>query len=142
MRHLPFATTREITLARHDFDPATAVPDGRPPAKARLFDGTIDGPYRGSVNGESLGAQVTVLTYGNDEPGKGPVLHVHPYDEVFVVQQGRARFFVGDQVIDAEAGETVLGPAGLPHRFVNLGPGRLQTLDIHMSPRWIQTDLD
>lgn len=129
-------------MTRRDFDPATVTPDGRPPATARLFDGGVDGPYRGFVNGEALGTQVTILTYGNDEPGKGPVLHVHPYDEVFVVQQGRARFFVGDRTIDAEAGETVMGPAGVPHRFVNLGPGRLQTLDIHLSPRWIQTNLE
>jgi mannose-6-phosphate isomerase-like protein (cupin superfamily) len=129
-------------MARHDFDPATIRSDGRPPAKARLFDGTLLGPHRGSVNGEILATQITVLAYGNDEAGLGPKLHVHPYDEVFVIQQGRARFFVGDQVIDAEAGETVLGPAGVPHKFVNLGPGRLQTLDIHLSPRWIQTDLE
>jgi mannose-6-phosphate isomerase-like protein (cupin superfamily) len=129
-------------MTRRDFDPSTVTPDGRPPAKARLFDGATGGPYRGSVNGDRLGTQVTVLTYGNDEPGVGPVLHVHPYDEVFVVTQGRARFFVGDQVIDAEAGETVLGPAGVPHRFINLGPGRLQTIDIHHSPKWIQTNLE
>ena len=129
-------------MARHDFDPATVELDGRRPGKSRLFDGTLDGPYRGSLNGETLSTQITVLAYGNHEPGLGPRLHVHPYDEVFVVQEGRARFFVGDDVIDAEAGETVLGPAGLPHRFVNLGPGRLQTLDIHLSPRWIQTDLE
>ena len=128
-------------MTRRDFDPGTVTPDGRPPAKATLFDATQGGPYRGSVNGETLGTQMTVLTYGNDEPGVGPPLHVHPYDEVFVVQEGRARFFVGDQTIDAAAGETVLGPAGVPHRFVNLGPGRLQTLDIHLSPRWIQTNL-
>ena len=129
-------------MTRRDFDPATVTPDGRPPAKARLFDATVDGPYRGSINGETLSTQITVLTYGNDEPGVGPVLHVHPYDEVFVVQKGRARFFVGDQTIDAEAGETVMGPAGVPHKFINLGPGRLQTLDIHLSPRWIQTNLE
>jgi mannose-6-phosphate isomerase-like protein (cupin superfamily) len=129
-------------MARHDFDPATVTPDGRQPAKSRLFDGTHGGPHRGSVNGELLATQVTVLTYGNDEPGAGPKLHVHPYDEVFIIQEGRARFFVGDQVIDAEAGEVVLGPAGLPHKFINLGPGRLQTLDIHQSPRWIQADLE
>ena len=129
-------------MTRRDFDPATVTPDGRPPAKAKLFDGTTGGPYRGSVNGEALGTQLTVLTYGTDEPGKGPVLHVHPYDEVFVVTLGRARFFVGDQTIDAEAGETVLGPAGVPHKFINLGPGRLQTVDIHLSPKWIQTNLE
>ncbi|MGB3501433.1 MAG: cupin domain-containing protein [Mesorhizobium sp.] len=129
-------------MTRRDFDPATVTPDGRAPSKARLFDGTLTGPHRGSVNGEALGTDVTVLTYGNDEPGTGPVLHVHPYDEVFVVTLGQARFFVGDQVIDAQAGDTVMGPAGVPHRFINLGPGRLQTIDIHRSSRWIQTNLE
>ena len=129
-------------MARNDFDPATVTPDGRPASKERLFDPTVDGPWRGFVNGEVLGGQVTVLTYGTDDIGVGPRLHVHPYDETFIVVQGNARFFVGDTVIDASAGEIVLGPAGVPHRFENLGPGRLQTVDIHHSPRWIQTDLD
>ena len=126
-------------MTRKDFDPATIQPDERPPAMAKLFDGP--GPWRGSVNGETLGGPVTVLAYGNDNPGEGPGLHVHPYDETFIVTEGRARFFVGDRVIDAIAGEVVLGPKGIPHRFENLGPGRLQTIDIHHSPRWIQTDL-
>ncbi len=127
---------------RRDFDPATVTPDGRMPVKIRLFDSTNLGAKRGSVNGETISTQVTVLAYGNDEPGTGPPLHVHPYDEIFTVLEGCARFFVGDKVIDADAGEVVLGPAGVPHRFINLGPGRLQTLDVHLSPRWIQTNLD
>ncbi len=129
-------------MTRRDFDPSTVVPDGRAPARARLFDAGDPAPKRGSVNGETLATQVTILAYGNDVPGTGPVLHVHPYDEVFTILEGHARFFVGDQVIDAEAGDVVLGPAGVPHRFINLGPGRLQTLDIHHSPRWIQTNLE
>ena len=129
-------------MARHDFDPAAVTPDGRRPAKARLFDGTLGGPNRGSVDGEALATQVTVLTYGTDESGRGPKLHVHPYDETFIVTEGRARFFVGETTLDAAAGEVVFGPAGVPHRFENLGPGRLQTIDIHHSPEWIQTDLD
>lgn len=131
-----------MAAPRRDFDPATVVADGRPPAKAMLFDAANAGPRRGSVNGDVLGTQATILAYGNDAPGTGPVLHVHPYDEIFVILEGNARFFVGDQVIDAAAGEVVLGPAGVPHRFVNLGPGRLQTLDVHQSPRWIQTNLE
>lgn len=110
--------------------------------RARLFDGGLPGPFRGFVNGDVLSTGATVLAYGNDEPGTGPPLHVHPYDEIFLVQQGRARFFVGDHVIDADAGDVVLGPKGLPHRFINLGLGRLQTMDIHLSPRWIQTNLE
>jgi len=129
-------------MARRDFDPATARPDGRTAAKGTVFDPDREGAWRGSLAGEAIGCAVTVLAYGNDTPGEGPRLHVHPYDETFIVIAGRARFFVGDEVIEAEAGEAVLGPAGVPHRFENVGSGRLQTIDIHHSPRWIQTDLD
>ncbi|MCJ8519424.1 mannose-6-phosphate isomerase-like protein (cupin superfamily) [Pseudorhizobium tarimense] len=129
-------------MARRDFDPESVKPDGRTPAKGVLFDAGSAGPWRGSLAGEAIGGQLTILAYGNDTPGEGPRLHVHPYDETFVVITGRARFFVGDAVIEASAGEAVLGPAGLPHRFENLGPGRLQTIDIHHSPCWIQTNLD
>ncbi|MGJ4801915.1 cupin domain-containing protein [Luteimonas sp. SDU82] len=128
-------------MARKDFDPSTVAPHGRAPTKARLFDPGVGGPWRGSIEGIAMGGAVTVLAYGTDTPGAGPGLHVHPYDETFIVVQGRARFFVGGTVIEAAAGEIVLGPAGIPHRFENLGPGRLQTVDIHHSPRWIQTDL-
>ncbi len=128
-------------MARNDFDPSTVTPDGRSPSKQKLFDATGSGPWRGHVPGEALASGTTVPAYGTDEIGMGPKLHVHPYDETFVVTAGRARFYVGDQVIDAEAGDIVLGPKGLPHRFENLGPGRLQTIDIHHSPVWLQTDL-
>ncbi|MCP8938640.1 cupin domain-containing protein [Alsobacter sp. SYSU M60028] len=128
-------------MPRRDFDPASVTPDGRAPAKARLFTPDGDQPWRGHVHGEAIGGECTVLTYGNDTVGMGPKLHMHPYDETFVVVAGRARFFVGDQVIEAEAGDVVFGPKGLPHRFENLGPGRLQTIDIHHSPRWLQVDL-
>ncbi|QDZ08695.1 cupin domain-containing protein [Sphingomonas panacisoli] len=129
-------------MARHDFDPATVQPDGRPAAKATLFNAAGEGPWRGSVPGLDLQGPVTVLAYGTDEIGVGPRLHVHPYDETFIVVAGHGRFFVGETVIDAAAGEIVLGPAGVPHKFENLGPGRLQTIDIHHSRTWIQTDLE
>src|SRR6516162_4909998 len=48
--------------------------------------------------------------------------------------EGRARFTVGDKTIDAEAGDVILGPANIPHGYQNLGPGRLESLDIHLSP--------
>lgn len=129
-------------MARKDFDPASVTPDGRPAAKSRLFDPAKDGPWRGSLPGLTFGSEVTVLAYGTDEIGVGPRLHVHPYDETFIIVEGRARFFVGDETLEAGQGEVVFGPAGIPHRFENLGPGRLQTIDIHHSPEWIQTDLD
>lgn len=129
-------------MGRNDFDPESVRPDGRAPRKSRLVEAGTEMPWRGSVNGDTLGAGVTILAYGTEMIGAGPRLHVHPYDETFILVEGRARFFVGNEVIDAERGEVVFAPLGLPHRFENTGPGRLQTIDIHHSPRWIQTDLD
>lgn len=96
---------------------------------------------RGLLEGKDLGTNVTVIRYVTEVVGEGPTLHVHPYDEIFTITEGRARFTVGDTTIDAEAGDIVLGPANIPHGYQNLGPGRLDSLDIHLSPEWIQFNL-
>ena len=54
-------------------------------------------------------------------PGSGAGLHTHPYEEVFVVQEGEVTFTVGEARIEATAGQIVVVPAGLPHKFVNSG---------------------
>jgi mannose-6-phosphate isomerase-like protein (cupin superfamily) len=74
-------------------------------------------------------------------PGSGPGLHKHPYEEVFVVQEGQATFTAGDAAFEATAGQIVVVPAGVPHKFVNSGTGPLKQIDIHPSGRMIQTDL-
>lgn len=98
--------------------------------------------WRGRFEGKSIGTGVTVLFFSNERIGAGPVLHRHPYDEVFIVRQGHARFTIGDEMIEAQAGDILLAPAGTPHKFENLGPGRLETTDIHVSPEYIQEDLE
>jgi mannose-6-phosphate isomerase-like protein (cupin superfamily) len=70
-------------------------------------------------------------------PGSGPKLHRHPYEEVFVVQEGCATFTAGDEVIEASAGQVVVVPASVPHKFVNSGSGRLRQVDIHASERFV-----
>ena len=75
-------------------------------------------------------------------PGSGPKLHKHPYEEVFVIQEGTATFTAGDDVIVARGGQVVVVPAGVPHRFVNSGAGRLRQIDIHASNRFITEWLD
>ncbi len=102
----------------------------------------MDGLWRGRFEGKSVGTDVTVLFYATDEVGKGPVLHVHPYDEIFILRRGEALFTVGEEKIKAHAGDIVLGPVNIPHKFQNLGPGPLETTDIHLNPEWIQTYLD
>ena len=70
-------------------------------------------------------------------PGSGPRLHRHPYEEVFVVQEGSVTFTAGEEVIEASAGQVVVVPAGVPHKFVSSGAGRLRQIDIHPSERFI-----
>jgi mannose-6-phosphate isomerase-like protein (cupin superfamily) len=96
----------------------------------------------GHFEGTTLGTDATVVFYATDEIGEGPKWHKHPYDEIFIVTEGRAIFTVGDEKIEAEAGDVLLGPAEVPHKYKNLGPGRLSSIDIHCSPEWIQIDLD
>ncbi len=70
-------------------------------------------------------------------PGSGPKLHRHPYEEVFVVQEVIATFTAGKDVIEVKGGQVVVVPAGVPHKFVNSGTGRLRQVDIHASERFI-----
>jgi mannose-6-phosphate isomerase-like protein (cupin superfamily) len=98
--------------------------------------------WYGHFEGKDVGTGVTVLFYSTEEIGKGPRLHTHPYDEIFIIRSGRALFTIGETTIEAEAGQILIGPTGVPHKFVNLGPGLLDTTDIHLSDTWIQTNLD
>ncbi len=68
-------------------------------------------------------------------PGGGAVLHTHPYEEVFVTLEGEATFTVGDATVEVGAGQIVVAPAGVPHKFVNSGSGPLRQVDIHPSGR-------
>jgi mannose-6-phosphate isomerase-like protein (cupin superfamily) len=74
-------------------------------------------------------------------PGGGAVLHTHPYEEVFVTLEGNATFTVGDETIEVGAGQIVVAPAGVPHKFVNSGTGPLRQVDIHPSGRIQQVNI-
>jgi quercetin dioxygenase-like cupin family protein len=75
-------------------------------------------------------------------PGGGPGLHTHLYEEVFVIQDGEVTFTVGDAPIQAKAGQILVVPAGVPHKYVNSGAGRAGHIDIHasgrMSTEWLE----
>jgi mannose-6-phosphate isomerase-like protein (cupin superfamily) len=71
------------------------------------------------------------------EHGQGPRLHAHPYEEVFIVQEGHATFTVGTQTIEVDAGQVVIVPPNTPHKFVNSGAGRLRQVDIHPNRRFV-----
>jgi quercetin dioxygenase-like cupin family protein len=58
----------------------------------------------------------------------GPRLHLHPYqDEYFYVMEGEVLFQVGDKQMKLHAGDSIVGPRGIPHTFSAVGstPGHM-----------------
>jgi mannose-6-phosphate isomerase-like protein (cupin superfamily) len=94
------------------------------------------GEDQNEVQGHNHNAAVSVIVV-DAPPGGGPKLHRHPYEEVFVIQDGTVTFTAGDETMEANGGQVIVVPGGVPHKFVNTGEGRLRQVDIHASDRFI-----
>lgn len=95
------------------------------------------GRFHGEWQGEARGANLCVIANRIEGPGGGPRLHKHPYAETFVIRKGRALFTVGEDQVEAHAGQILVVPADTAHKFENLGPGPLETVDIHESGTFV-----
>lgn len=55
----------------------------------------------------------------NEPRGAAPPLHIHhDADEIWYVIDGQLTIFVGDERIEAGAGDFAFGPKGVPHTFL------------------------
>jgi quercetin dioxygenase-like cupin family protein len=90
----------------------------------------------GTLKGIDHGATISLIL-DHSEPGQGPRLHRHPYDETWVVVEGSLTFQAGDDLIKAGPGDIVIVPPGVPHKFVNDGPGRSNLVCIHANPTMV-----
>ena len=92
--------------------------------------------FHGEKEGAPFSAYIVTA-----KPGQGPPLHTHPYVEVAFTIEGCVTIMVGDETREVKAGGIVVIPAETPHRFVNSGDTILRQIDVHASPRFIQTNL-
>jgi quercetin dioxygenase-like cupin family protein len=90
----------------------------------------------GNLKGEEHGATVSLIL-DDSEPGQGPRLHRHPYDETWVVIEGNLTFQAGDEQVAASPGDIVIVPPNLPHKFTNNGPTRSKLVCIHANPTFV-----
>jgi len=90
--------------------------------------------------GADLGAGVSGFV-SRAKPGEGPALHRHPYEETFILEEGRATFTADGQTVELHPGQMLIAPAGAAHKFVNSGEGPLTMVTIHPAPRMEQEDL-
>ncbi|MES2797611.1 MAG: cupin domain-containing protein [Bacteroidota bacterium] len=84
----------------------------------------IHTPYRGinpndlKVSGKDTNGQLAIYEYIGKQK-VGPDLHVHlEQDEIFTVLEGEYKFQIGDEKILAKAGDTLFGPKGIPHTWI------------------------
>lgn len=70
-------------------------------------------------------------------PGDSVRLHNHPYQELFIIQEGEATFTIGQTTVKAHAGQIIIVPPDSPHKFTNTGEKQLKQIDIHQHPHFI-----
>lgn len=93
--------------------------------------------WKGELQCGVYGANICLIFNVLPDIGDGPSLHRHPYAETFIIRAGHGVFTVGDQEIAACAGQILIVPPNTPHKFSNLGPGPLETTDIHENGTFI-----
>jgi len=73
-----------------------------------------------------------------DMPPGGTIrLHKHPYKEIFIIQEGVATFTIDSTTLEAHAGQIVIVPADVPHKFMNMSDRQLRQVDIHVNSQFI-----
>jgi mannose-6-phosphate isomerase-like protein (cupin superfamily) len=95
----------------------------------------------GNLRGADHGATICLIL-DHSEPGQGPRLHQHTYDETWVVIVGNLTFTAGDEEFPAGPDDIVIVPPHTPHKFINNGPGRSHMICIHANPRFDTEWLD
>lgn len=93
--------------------------------------------WSGELQCGAYGSNICLVFNHLPETGGGPRLHRHPYPETFIIRSGHGLFTVGDEEIRATAGQILIVPPNTPHKFTNLGPGPLETIDIHENGTFI-----
>ena len=89
--------------------------------------------WNGKLEGAKVGTGVSFLFNEVQGAGKGPPMHIHPYDELYLVRQGRAEVIVGTEEFEVVAGDILVIPAETPHKVVTAGDGRVEIVSVHVS---------
>jgi mannose-6-phosphate isomerase-like protein (cupin superfamily) len=59
------------------------------------------------------------LAHASVAPGKKLLGHIDPMEEIYIIQSGRGRMQVGDEILDVEPGDAIHIPIALFHELIN-----------------------
>ena len=86
------------------------------------------GPFRLLVDGETSGGRLTL--YEGTLPAGGPPRHVHDFDEMLLVVEGRVLVELDGETAELESGDFAWLAAGHEHTFANTGHGTVRALGL------------
>jgi quercetin dioxygenase-like cupin family protein len=104
------------------------------------FEDLAGGERAYKFEGADFGSTVSGFI-SHHQPGQGPQLHRHPYEETFICLEGEATFEADGETTVVGPGHIVVVPAGAAHRFQNTGDAPLRQVSIHPNERVEQEDL-
>ena len=122
--------------------------DGRATAQILRFDEItpIDrghGIRSTPLVGEQTGSTVLMTGTSLFPPGTAIPLHTHNSDECIVLLEGRTICEVDGQRHELLPYDTAFIPAGIPHRFINVGDGPMRILwaysSVHTTRTFVET---
>ncbi len=99
----------------------------------RSKDLPLDNIARELIGADHGGVGVCII-FVDAQPGEGPRLHRHPYEEIFITLDGEAVFVANEQELRTRPGDVVIVPPHTPHAFTSSGTVPLRQIDIHVSP--------
>jgi mannose-6-phosphate isomerase-like protein (cupin superfamily) len=70
-------------------------------------------------------------------PGGAIRLNKHPYQEIFIIQEGVATFTIGTAILEARAGQIICVPANVPHKLMNLSDRQLKQVDLYLNKQLV-----
>lgn len=73
-------------------------------------------------------------------PGKGADKHRHPYEEIFIILDGRIEVIVNGETRMIESGNITIIPAHAWHEFKNRSDHAVLMVNIHPVSQMIQED--
>ena len=68
------------------------------------------------------------LAHAYVPPGEILIGHVDPMEEIYIIQSGRGRMQVGDEVCEVEPGDAIHIPTGQFHELTNTGGAAITLL--------------
>ena len=96
----------------------------------RIEDGPVIKDDSGVMARVVYSAPEAMIVHIDVAPGGFVKPHVTPIDMEYFVIEGRGRFFLGEESLEAGPGTCIPNPKGLSHGMTNLGDGHLRVLAV------------